>query len=481
MRTRHELFTISQRFLIVALMLSCMVPLSIRAQTIDTTNPKPSQIFIDSSGRQYPVEKKRFWRASSELMVAQIVPWSYNYFIRKADFAKISWESIGHNLKPSSWKWDDNQFNTNQFAHPYHGSLYFSSFRSNGYSFWESMPAAFAGSLMWEIFGETHPPAPNDFINTSVGGTTLGEMTYRMSNMILDETQRGFKRQVNEVFAFLLNPMNGLNRILDGKWGKYNRNGLAKQYIPKFFEGSLDMGVRRISERIEDVINKGKNEFYGRLQIQYGNPYTEFRKPFDNFQLTVEFGSDDSSFINVLHVAGALAGWKGIETEKITRVTSLTLNYDYYNNAAFFYGGHSVNFNFLADRKLSRKNRLQTGLGIGAIILSAVPDEYLVIGEGRNYNYGPGINMLANAKLNLGDRFSWGFTYRGALSKTINGNPSSYFLNSMTTELKYRVLKEISLGMELGYLTLNGDYSNYADVFQKYPFGRLSVGYVFGR
>ena len=62
--------------------------------------------------------KKRFWRASGELLLVQLIPWSFNYFIRDADFAHISFASIGHNLQFKNWEFDDNKFTTNQFAHP---------------------------------------------------------------------------------------------------------------------------------------------------------------------------------------------------------------------------------------------------------------------------------------------------------------------------------------------------------------------------
>ena len=109
-----------------------------------TADSLPQQIQIDT----FEV-KKKFWRSSAELVLVELVPWAYNYYVRDAEFAHITWESIGHNLKFKNWEWDDNNFKTNQFAHPYHGSLYFSSFRSNGYNFWQSAPAAFAGSFLW--------------------------------------------------------------------------------------------------------------------------------------------------------------------------------------------------------------------------------------------------------------------------------------------------------------------------------------------
>lgn len=44
--------------------------------------------------------------------------------------------------------WDNDAMGTNMFMHPYHGSLYFNSARSNGYNFWQSGFFAFGGSFM---------------------------------------------------------------------------------------------------------------------------------------------------------------------------------------------------------------------------------------------------------------------------------------------------------------------------------------------
>ena len=50
------------------------------------------------------------------------------------------------------------------------------------------------GSLMWEFFMETEPAAINDFIATTLSGAMLGEMLYRMSSRIIDESAIGKKR-----------------------------------------------------------------------------------------------------------------------------------------------------------------------------------------------------------------------------------------------------------------------------------------------
>ena len=75
-----------------------------------------------------------------------------------------------------------NNFITNNFSHPYHGALFFSAGRTNGYNFWESTAWSLSGSAIFEYFGETFRPAFNDWIYTGVGGANLGEIIYRLSS-----------------------------------------------------------------------------------------------------------------------------------------------------------------------------------------------------------------------------------------------------------------------------------------------------------
>ena len=138
--------------------------------------------------------EKHFWRAGTEWVLIQAVPATFNRFIRKDPYSYITFKNFFSHLKLSAWKWDDNQFSTNQVDHPYHGQLYFNSFRSNGYNFYQSSLAAVAGSFIWETAGETQAPAINDFINTSFGGIILGEMTHRVSRNILARNRSGYNR-----------------------------------------------------------------------------------------------------------------------------------------------------------------------------------------------------------------------------------------------------------------------------------------------
>jgi len=101
-----------------------------------------------------------------------------------------------------------------------HGALFFNVGRSNGYSFWESTGWALTGSAIWEFFGETFRPAFNDWIYTGVGGVNLGEITYRLSAMVTDNTASGSDRVWSEIFGTLINPVRGFNRAISGEMGQ---------------------------------------------------------------------------------------------------------------------------------------------------------------------------------------------------------------------------------------------------------------------
>jgi len=54
---------------------------------------------------------------------------------------------------------DRDPFSINQLGHPYQGNIYFGFARSAGLDFWRSLAYSLGGSVLWEIAGETSPPA----------------------------------------------------------------------------------------------------------------------------------------------------------------------------------------------------------------------------------------------------------------------------------------------------------------------------------
>ena len=84
-------------------------------------------------------------------------------------------------------------------------------------NFWQSAPFAAGGSLMWEFFMENEPPSINDMLATTFGGIELGEITYRLSDLFIDNRSSGAERVGREVLAGILSPVRAFNRIISGE------------------------------------------------------------------------------------------------------------------------------------------------------------------------------------------------------------------------------------------------------------------------
>jgi len=468
------------RLLAVALLLLCTGNRLLAQEQII------AQPFMESDKARKPdlsrlkPEKKRFGRAAIELGIAELTPWSIDRFIRKVDYTDITWKTTAHNLNPGSWAWDNDNFQTNQFGHPYHGSAYFSTFRTNGYSFWQSVPAAFAGSYLWETFAEDQAPAPNDFINTSFGGIILGETTYRLSNLIVNNHSRGFKHQLTEIAGLLVNPTNGLNRLLDGKWGRVRHGRQITDPVVMESDSSkisavFDLGVRKFNENLGSSL-KGHIGWYARASFLYGTPFERFKDPFSNITITAEMGRDDSTMLNVISVYGSLTGWQLKTKPTQKQLLTLSANYDYIHNVAFFYGGQSVKLNLYSEYGLTRKVIFNTMFGAGPVILAAVPDAYNY--NGRNYDYGSGFAINGGGRIAIINRLFISGNYRGGWMETLNGNPSHYFLHTVSGEVSYRFLGNFSVNGEAGYFALRGHYNKFPDVDKSYPYVRTSLRYT---
>lgn len=455
------------RIALLMLVLSADVQDALTQQVFYPTPPSDSIAKIPLVERP---RRKRFGRGALELALAEAVPFSFNRYVQHTDFAQVDWQSTGHNLNPANWRYDSDDFGTNNFSHPYHGSLYYNSFRSNGYSFWQSVPATAIGSYIWETFGENEAPSPNDFINTTFGGIVLGEMTHRLANKIVNNRRRGFRRQVNEVVAFLINPMNGLNRIIDGRWGRRMNNSVETDSSKIYAE--FDIGQRKFNTGNQVPPRFG---WYGHIKFLYGTPFQNYRKPFSNISINVEAGHDDSSLINVVSVYGSLAGWEIIDNERMQSYAILSANYDYIHNEAFFYGAQSVKINIISNYGLMRKAKISTAGSAGITLLAAIPDAYKY--GIRPYDYGSGINISGSAGLSLLDKFYFGINYGGGWVVTLNGNPSHYYLHTVTSEARYTFMKNLSACVEPGYFTLRGHYKDLPDVNKSYPYLRVSLRY----
>lgn len=216
--------------------------------------------------KRYPV-----WKPFIEVLGVNVFTWSMDKFLLNESFSDIGPATWKYNLE-KGWEWDDDRFGVNFIAHPYTGSMYFNAARSQGYNYLQSAPFAAAGSLMWEYFGENTRPSYNDIINTTANGAFLGEIFYRLSSNILDDRATGGNRVFREIFAGLVDPVRGLNRLLEGKT---SRKTTKEVYQKEPLNVTIDAGMHKINVDNYKVFGNGPTNALINFQFDYGDPFEE--------------------------------------------------------------------------------------------------------------------------------------------------------------------------------------------------------------
>lgn len=357
-------------------------------------------------------QKKHPWKAALEAFAINVGVQCFDQFVMNEEFAKISFHSIKHNIE-TGFVWDNDQFSTNLFAHPYHGGLYFNAARSHGMNFWESVPYSFCGSLMWETTCEIEPPAINDLMATTFGGIAIGEVTHRVSNLVFDDRLSGFPRFMREFLGTLICPIKGLNRILSGDaWrvrGRYYKYHDCQRSPVSFFASA---GYRYLADN--NTLFRGEGNPYVRFNLVYGDPFDgETTKPYDYFTLDATFGlSSNQPLITGLHLLGRL--WSvPVEVSKGTEMEfGIFQHFNYYDSqpvkdgtslvpyriseAASF--GPGIIYRF---PQVGNLTRFEQRVFLDGILLGgSLTDYYNVID--RDYNMGSGYSVKAISFMEFG-------------------------------------------------------------------------------
>ncbi len=413
---------------------------------------------------------KDFVRAASEVAGLNILVWSYNYFLRPGDGAgfRVGFNSWQENLT-NGFEWDDNNFSTNQIGHPYQGSLYYLAARSSGYSFWESTPFAFAGSFGWEFFSETHHPAINDWISTSLGGVALGEIMHRLALTVRDNEARGSSRTWREIGGFAIDPIGGFNRFLDGDISRVHSNEEGR--FPLNYRSEMDIGGRTVGEGyIGDV---DSTRVFIKFDFDYGDPFFgDMENPFDHFDFSIQLNFSDKKTLGRITANGLLAGTFLQESKQSSHILAAFHHFDYVNNSKLEYGTQSIGMGFLSRFDTGYGLELRTAVHLNAIILGGTTSDYANF-SGRDYDYGPGASLGFSASFGAE---GWSFlrvSHEQSYIHAINGNLADHFLSSSQVRLNIPVTKTLGAGLEYVLYTANRNYDLYPDVFVRSPQTRL--------
>ncbi len=354
--------------------------------------------------------RKRPWRAAAEATGINVLVHCFDRFVLNEEFAQTTMHSIGDNFK-NGMVWDNDLFTTNLFAHPYHGNLYFNSARSNGLNFWESAPYALGGSLMWEFIGETEPPAINDLMATSIGGICIGEITHRISDVILNDRTHGFGRFLREAAATLVNPVKGINRIISGEAWRIRRDHYLHHDHNKFpIDLSISVGNRYLADN--GALFRGEYNPYINIYMEYGHPISdeESSRPYDFFDAEVTFGlSNNQPLINRLHLLGRLWSKSIVQRKGIVAQFGFYQHFNYYDSKPVKDGSDLTPYRIseaasvgpgiiCSFPEVGVLKRLEQRVFLSGIILGGTKSDYYNVID-RDYNMGSGYSIKTKTHL----------------------------------------------------------------------------------
>lgn len=413
-------------------------------------------------------QKKQLGVIGVEMFALEIMPWFFNRHVSDDSTADLSIESWKRNIN-TGFEWDNDAFTTNMFAHPYHGNVYFNAARSNGYNFWQSGAFAFAGSFIWEMFGEANHGAVNDWAMTSIGGIGLGEVLHRTAKMVRDNTMQGAGRTGREFAGMLIDPVGGFSRMLRGEMSKVGPN--PEDRFPDHNSVIMSAGLRVLGDgRVYDSQSAGG---YADLTVVYGDPFSDFDEPFDSFEFGFQFNRQDKVAIGRLSLQGVLWGTELKRSDQVHHVVSINQVFDYMENNAFEVGGQNLaltlNSRFTVSDKVSLVTRAQSAL----TIIAGVNAEY---GEftGREYDFGSGLGFRLRAQLNRDgyDLFTVG--YAGTFTHVLNGAPGNQIVHYASARAYLPVGRVFGVAAEYLLFIRNSYYEDFPNVHRRNPELRIS-------
>jgi hypothetical protein len=406
----------------------------------------------------------RLGTAIGGMVASNVVVWSFNRFIMNEDWARIS---------PASWKrnwdlgfeFDDNQFSMNQFAHPYHGSLYFNAGRANGLTFWESAPLAIVGSLMWEYLGETHRPSLNDFFNTSLGGIAVGEVTHRLAGLVRDNTTTGRARVGRELAAGILDPVGFFTRLFRGEAVRHAPNPAARQ--PELLHTTGQAGFARVAN--VGSLGAAETVSFVVVELRHGNSFEQpYRHPWDSFVIRTELQSGFDLHLAALQARGRLFSAELGRRVGARHLFEVTQDYDYLSNAAYIYGAQSIGVAIRSHLGQGGRSEFLTEAGGRAIILGAINSDY-VDATGREYDYGPGFGFSVGGTWRHEDHDLVRLTYDFNWLHTVNGSDGEHFTQRAMVEARAPLRNGVGVGIDALLYLQNSEFGRIPDVRQRNP------------
>ncbi len=420
-------------------------------QTLPNFFTKENSIHQETSVQN---ETNNYWLPAVEVFGLNIFVWSIDRYVAQEEWARISMESMSNNLK-HGFVWDADGFETNQLFHPYSGALSFTAARSSGLNFWQSLPYPFAGSLMWELFMENEYPSMNDIITTPMSGIVLGEISYRVSNLILFSGEQSFLR---DLASTLISPMNGFNRLI----GKGKKRLSSKHNIPRY-KIALSAGLNGIF--VNGEFSQRAPHLYLNYNMVYGQ-YTHLSKsykPFDYFVTNVGASFSENNNIITIFSSGLLFGKNVRLGSNYHGIIGVFKNFNFLNNRLYKISTSSVGAGFLSDYSLNDKVSWSNSLIASVIVMGGINSLYAEE-VGRDYNLGPGTSGKFESAFKIKNSAKLYLRYKHYWLHPLSGAKGNEYVDILMLGTRINMTSVHSISFEFIEYDRWSHYDNYPDL-----------------
>lgn len=398
----------------------------------------------------------------------EVIPNYFNWRVSDDSTAILSLDSFKYNMT-HGFEWDHNNFVTNMFMHPYHGSVYFNSARTHGYNYWASSFFAGLGSFVWEMYGENNRGAINDWVMTTMGGITMGEVLHRSAKMLRDNEARGVGRSMREFGAFLIDPVAGVSRAMRGETSKVGRNPVDR--FPSSDGIQVTVGYRRVGTRDVEVISPlGQAEGtptadttstpYVDMTMTYGDFLYDHDRPFDSFRFEVQANFSEKVPIGRMDIRGTLWGRNLKDTEKAKHALVFDQQFLYLENQAAETGGQFFGVSLYSRWKLNDSFTVKTHVQPLFALMTGINSEYVEL-TGRPYDFGTGGGVQLAGTLFWKNYPVLKVSYLDLFSATINGAKGRHNLAIPGIQGRLQIARSVGVGFDWWTLIRHSFYDEY--------------------
>lgn len=310
---------------------------------------------------------------------------------------------------------------------------------------------AFLGSASWEYLGETEPPSTNDLITTTLGGIVLGEMLFRLSSELLDDSTSGWERALREVFAGLVSPGRGVQRLVDGASWASGR----KPETGRVAHAAINLGVDRIRFMRDDSMAAYPLRPLVAVQVAYGDwlPREEDDsfEPFDEFDLYAALNLGKLSELGAqLYAQGLLVGVSNPLGQdegayRDNNVFGLFQSFDFRGARIAQFGGVGIGPGDMLVLRFGADRRLRIGVDLQYLVLGASSSPY--VGERTGgYNFLTGVTTSQELYLEMGSGGQLGWRSKQYAGTVIDGQPGEEFIGHTRLWYEIDVIRNLGVG-----------------------------------